>query len=115
MHISYFYIIISYSIGYIITKEARFISRMSGQTTRIRYIDIMKGITILLVMVGHYFNNRLVSTFIWSFHMPLFLFISGYFFRDLPFRQRLHKASVSILLPIGSPFLPCLFWRAFIF
>ncbi len=88
---------------------------MSGQTTRIRYIDIMKGITILLVMVGHYFNNRLVSTFIWSFHMPLFLFISGYFFRDLPFRQRLHKASVSILLPIGSPFLPCLFWRAFIF
>lgn len=52
---------------------------MSGQTTRIRYIDIMKAITILLVMVGHYFNNRLVSTFIWSFHMPLFLFISGYF------------------------------------
>lgn len=88
---------------------------MSGQTTRIRYIDIMKGITILLVMVGHYFSNRLVSTFIWSFHMPLFLFISGYFFRDLPFRQRLHKASVSILLPIGSPFSPCLYWRAFVF
>lgn len=77
----------------------RFISRISGQTTRIRYIDIMKGITILLVMVGHYFNNRLVSTFIWSFHMPLFLFISGYFFRDLPIRQRIHKAFVSILMP----------------
>lgn len=49
---------------------------------RIEYIDIAKGIGILLVVMGHN-DFSLVSPFayklIYSFHMPLFFFLSGYF------------------------------------
>lgn len=49
---------------------------------RIEYIDIAKGIGILLVVMGHN-DFAAVSPFfykvIYSFHMPLFFFLSGYF------------------------------------
>ena len=49
---------------------------------RIGYIDIARGIGILLVILGHN-DFVLISKFayqvIYSFHMPLFFFLSGYF------------------------------------
>jgi polysaccharide biosynthesis protein PslL len=49
---------------------------------RIGYIDIAKGIGILLVVLGHN-DFEVISLFaqrlIYSFHMPLFFFLSGYF------------------------------------
>ena len=49
---------------------------------RIQYIDIARGIGILLVVLGHN-DFALVSPFvyqvIYSFHMPLFFFLSGFF------------------------------------
>ena len=51
-------------------------------SSRIEYIDIARGIGILLVVLGHN-DFSLVSPFayqvIYSFHMPLFFFLSGYF------------------------------------
>lgn len=43
-------------------------------------IDIMKGIAILCVMLGHssWVSNALL-TVICSFHMPLFFLVSGYY------------------------------------
>lgn len=49
---------------------------------RVEYIDVLKGIAILLVVVGHFWKQSIVSYVIWSFHMPLFILISGYFFKD---------------------------------
>lgn len=48
----------------------------------IEYLDIAKGIGILLVILGHCVNkNTPIHNWIFSFHMPLFFFISGYCFR----------------------------------
>ncbi|MCR5240769.1 MAG: acyltransferase family protein [Prevotella sp.] len=54
---------------------------------RIKYIDFLKGIAILLVVLGHSvqtvcgddlaFDNRLFNG-IYSFHMPLFMYLSGF-------------------------------------
>lgn len=45
---------------------------------RIEYIDIAKGIGILLVIAGHLFAYRgPISRWIFSFHMPLFFILSG--------------------------------------
>lgn len=50
---------------------------------RINYIDRMKGMAIFLVVMGHvYFFAFEQSGSVWfdvisSFHMPLFMFLSG--------------------------------------
>lgn len=43
---------------------------------RIHYIDVLKGIGILFVLLGH-INNQEWSGYLYSFHMALFFFISG--------------------------------------
>ena len=44
---------------------------------RLSYIDIAKGITIMLMVIGHSSIPRPLSGWIWSFHMPLFFLVSG--------------------------------------
>ena len=70
---------------------------------RIEYLDIARGIGILLVVAGH---NDLgaVSPFahqvIYSFHIPLFFFLSGYFINTaLSFFDYFKKRFHSILQP----------------
>lgn len=48
--------------------------------------DVLKGILIILVILGHWLEyglgnylNRVVFNYIYLFHMPLFILISGYF------------------------------------
>lgn len=52
---------------------------------RLEFIDYAKGLAILLVVIGHLLQYNLVGTsskdlfdMIYSFHMPLFMFLSGY-------------------------------------
>lgn len=53
----------------------------------IPWIDIAKGLGILLVVVGHYnpINApeywKLIHRFVYSFHMPLFFLVSGYLYQ----------------------------------
>lgn len=42
------------------------------------WVDYAKAIGILLIVFGHLPNSEFVSSFIWTFHVPLFFFISGY-------------------------------------
>lgn len=56
---------------------------------RIAYIDNLKGILILLVVIGYFYSSitsmdsshtsLVIYNFIYAFHMPLFLFCSGLF------------------------------------
>lgn len=49
---------------------------------RLNYLDIIKGVGILLVILGHiYENNNYIHIWIYSFHMPLFYFVSGITFK----------------------------------
>ena len=49
-------------------------------------LDIARAITIILVVIGHYIPDNspnwyvVFHRFIYSFHMPLFLFISGFIY-----------------------------------
>lgn len=57
---------------------------MSADTLkRLKYIDIAKGIGMLLVILGHYECTNDIRRWIFAFHMPLFVFISGYLFKNL--------------------------------
>lgn len=45
---------------------------------RIRWIDVLKGILISLVVLGHSNINYDAIKIIYAFHMPLFFMVSGY-------------------------------------
>jgi len=55
---------------------------------RIDYLDIAKGIGIILVYIGHCYIGERTQTlsnviyWIYSFHMPFFFFVSGMFVLD---------------------------------
>jgi len=50
---------------------------------RIHWIDITRGIGIILVIYGHLFSTDQQRYLIYAFHMPLFFFISGMVFTPL--------------------------------
>jgi fucose 4-O-acetylase-like acetyltransferase len=86
---------------------------------RNNYIDIIKGIAIILVVIGHciqfgsgrsyldsevFFNDPLFK-FIYSFHMPLFMLVSGYLFANTIKRDTneiIKRKAGTILLPLIS-------------
>jgi polysaccharide biosynthesis protein PslL len=77
--------------------------RGQNMSKRIEYIDIAKGIGILLVVMAHN-DFVLVSPFfykfIYAFHMPLFFFVSGMFFKaELPFLTVLRRRFDTLLKP----------------
>lgn len=41
--------------------------------------DIMKGIGIMLMMIGHFISPGIFHDFIYSFHMPMFFILSGFY------------------------------------
>lgn len=67
---------------------------------RIDWIDIAKGIGIVLMIVGHTFlNESLVRKLVFSFHMPLFFILAGYTFRVKPTREVLRTSAKRLLVP----------------
>lgn len=60
-------------------------------SNRIVSFDILKGGGILLVILGHIQIPYMLKTVIYSFHIPLFFFVSGCFFRPISLREFLQK------------------------
>ncbi len=60
-------------------QEKILISRNGDGQKKDRAIDILKGIAIIAVIFGHITSP--VGSFIFSWHMPLFFFISGFFIK----------------------------------
>lgn len=78
-------------------------------TKRLLYIDIAKGLCILLVVIGHYMPMNAPEWYIamreiiYYFHMPLFMFVSGFVYRKsnkpIPYKQFILKKADRLLLP----------------
>jgi fucose 4-O-acetylase-like acetyltransferase len=49
--------------------------------------DMLKGIGILLVIIGHTFMKE-IGPYIQAFHMPLFFMVAGYFFKYKPVKDQ---------------------------
>lgn len=76
-------------------------------TKRIKWIDIAKGITILLVIIGHSIgetsSGSIIRGLIFSFHMPLF-FILGALAHQCPinveeYREKMQKFMHRLIVP----------------
>lgn len=61
-------------------------------------LDVTKGLGIIFVVLGHLVTySSPISNFIFTFHMPLFFVISGYFVHNISFENCIRKA-LSLLL-----------------
>lgn len=61
-------------------------------TKRLDYIDYTKGFGILLVILGHiYDTSNPIKIWLYSFHMPLFFIISGFFAKNIKFKVLFKK------------------------
>jgi acyltransferase len=52
-------------------------------SSRISWVDVARGIGILLVLYGHAIDHEINRYFIYAFHMPLFFFLSGIVFKPV--------------------------------
>ncbi len=74
--------------------------RNMSRKNRVEYIDIARGIAILLMIVGHIVDHDgWIRKFIFSFHMPLFFIVTGFFYRDKPWKSLLIGQFKKILVP----------------
>ncbi len=87
---------------------------MKQDSNRINWIDMAKGYGIIAVFIGHMVQNSPLGLFVYSFHLPLFFFISGYLFKEGDgLGVFLKKKCRSILLPYFTLGLLVVFCDAF--
>lgn len=85
---------------------------------RINYWDNLKCFLIILVVVGHFIeplvpdspDAKKVWLWIYSFHMPLFIFIAGYFHRNVKIIPKMYMYFALGFLSKFLLFVPRLFW-----
>jgi len=73
---------------------------------RLDWIDIAKGYGIILVIFAH-LKNWSFNNYIYSFHLPLFFFLSGYVFKaNNTFLDSILKKIKGLIIPyfmLGIP------------
>ncbi|MDD5165871.1 MAG: acyltransferase family protein [Candidatus Omnitrophica bacterium] len=81
---------------------------------RIGWLDTLKAIGIFFVLLAHHGINPKISKYIYSFHMPLFFFVSGYLFdfeRHRKFKEFILMRSRSLVVPYFIfSFITFFFW-----
>ena len=83
-------------------------------THKIQFIDYIKGIGIIFVILGHIGFG---SKYIYTFHMPLFFFLSGFLMHTInnkSINSFIISKIKSILLPYFSFSLLSFLWWAII-
>ena len=93
-----------YSINFLkernlIYKTRFFIDGNNPKKERLQWADISKGIAILLMVLGHLSIPHFLRNMIFSFHMPLFFIISGYFIRSFSFSLNVKKGIKQLIVP----------------
>ena len=74
---------------------------MSGER-RIAFIDIYRAFGIILMIMGHIKFGAAFDKWIHAFHMPMFFFISGWFYRskdDISVWKQICRKAKSLLVP----------------
>ena len=67
--------------------------------SRIEWIDIAKALGVVLVVLGHTGLPEVFRRWVYIFHMPLFFYISGMFFKPVTLDVAIKKKGKAYLLP----------------
>ena len=78
------------------------------KSSRIEYIDFLKGFAILWIVWWHTCHPSFVNPY---YHVPLFFVISGIFFKPYPFKTFIKKKTNTILVPFAFFYLVSYVYR----
>ena len=67
---------------------------------RIEWLDIAKGLGIFCIVIGHNIVPQWLSDWVFSFHVPLFFIVSGYFYRQRSLAETIEKGWKQLLRPM---------------
>lgn len=78
---------------------------------RILWLDVLKALGIIFVVIGHIYLNDTVLNWIYSFHMPLFFFAGGWVYRKKGIKADLTGRAKKIIIPYFSfGFIILIYW-----
>lgn len=80
-------------------KKIAIETRIPVENTRIKYMDMAKGITIMAMILGHVQIPEYLRIIIFSFHMPLFMIINGYFIKNYSIKRTFIRSVRTLLVP----------------
>jgi len=74
---------------------------VTNKTSRIEYVDILRGMAVIFMLMGHIGGQAYIDRYIHMFHMPVWFFISGFLFRDKgdTFKVITRKKAKTLILP----------------
>lgn len=83
-----------------------------SRAERLSWLDVLKGIGIVLVAIGHIYSNRTVFNWLYSFHMPLFFLAAGWVYKEKSVLIDIKRRIQTIVVPYFSfGLLVLLYWQ----
>ena len=83
-----------------------------SRAERLSWLDVLKGIGIILVAIGHIYSNRTVFNWLYSFHMPLFFLAAGWVYKEKPVLTDIKRRIQTIVVPYFSfGLLVLIYWQ----
>ena len=70
-----------------------------NEKKRVMFIDIAKGISIILMIIGHTIGQGTLRSVIFSFHLPLFIITSGFFYKEKSIKEDVKELIIKLLIP----------------
>lgn len=72
---------------------------MQPSKARMAWLDIAKAVGIFLIVFGHLVTDDFVKRYLWTFHVPLFFFLSGYLWRPSDVRAFARRIVLRLVVP----------------
>ncbi|MCC8068162.1 MAG: acyltransferase family protein [Ruminococcus sp.] len=63
---------------------------------------MLKGIGIILVVLGHIYQNATFHNFVYTFHMPLFFMAAGWLYKTKPVKDYTTHRFFTVMIPYFS-------------
>ena len=87
-------------------------SRAEQSRVRLSWLDVLKGIGIILVAIGHIYSNQIFFDWLYSFHMPLFFLAAGWVYKEKTVLTDIKRRIQTIVIPYFSfGFLVLIYWQ----
>ena len=82
---------------------------------RLQYFDLAKGFGIILIILGHHSLPDYINNWIYSFHVPLFFIISGFFYKKKPLLTEIKNGFRRLIFPTVVTSIICIFCLSLVF